>query len=660
MTTQQPYYVTTPIFYPNDNLHIGHCYTTVLTDVIARYKKMQGFDVRFLTGTDEHGQKIEKAAASKGQAPKAYVDGIVENFKQLWTLLGIENDVFWRTTDPRHTQIVQKIFKDLYDKGEIYKGTYDGLYCTPCENFWTERQAVEGLCPDCKRPVQTVQEEAYFFKLSKYTDKILQLYKDQPDFLQPLSRQTDMIKNFLEPGLEDLCVSRTSFKWGVPVAFDPDHVVYVWVDALSNYITYLGFGSDNTTDYDRYWQGDNLHVIGKDIVRFHAIYWPAILMALGEPLPKRIFAHGWLLVGGEKMSKSRGNVIDPIFLIDRYGKDAVRYFLMREVGFEADSSFSSEGLIDRINFDLANDLGNLLSRSVAMVDKYFGGTLPAEQAGTAFDKTIKDLATETLATYTTKMNANQFSDALASVWTLISRTNKYIDETTPWILAKDEHNTPTLAGVMYVLIESLRIATVMLTPIMPDKAAEIFAQLGITDDALKTFDSIQTFGALPTTLSVQKGEVVFPRIDKEKELTALEAMFPAAPSAETPATETKPTPKAPEPTEAEPKAEIVYDDFAKIELKIGTVLECEPVKKSERLLKSQIKIGDEVRQIVSGIAEHFDPASMVGKQVVVVTNLKPVKLRGEISQGMILAASNDTGELDIVTITKQMNGANVS
>lgn len=661
MTAQAPYYVTTPIFYPNDNLHIGHCYTTVLTDVVARYKKMQGFDVRFLTGTDEHGQKIERAAAAKASPPLAYVDSIVERFKELWTLLGIDYDVFWRTTDARHTAVVQKIFKALYDKGEIYKSTYNGFYCTPCENFVTDRNAVDNLCPDCQRPVQTAQEEAYFFKLSKYTDRILKLYQDQPDFLQPMSRQTDMIKNFLEPGLEDLCVSRTSFQWGVPVAFDPEHVVYVWVDALSNYITYLGYGSEDTSNYERYWQGDNLHVIGKDIVRFHAVYWPAILMALGEPLPKRIFAHGWLLVGGEKMSKSRGNVIDPLFLIERYGKDAVRYFLMREVGFEADSSFSSEGLIDRINFDLANDLGNLLSRSVAMIDKYFEGTLPGTHAGTTFDQTIKDLASTTLATYTTKMDAHQFSDALASVWILISRTNKYIDETAPWILAKDPANQATLAGVMYVLAESLRIATVMLTPVMPDKAAEIFAQLGIVDPALTTFTSIETFGGLPKNLTVQKGAALFPRIDKEKELTALEQLFAKGEASETATpTETASPQQVPESVVVPPKAEILFDDFAKLELKIGTILACEPVKKSDRLLKSQIQIGDEVRQVVSGIAEHFAPAGMVGKQVVVVTNLKPVKLRGEISQGMILAASNDAGELDIVTLHKPMNGATVS
>lgn len=518
------FYITTPIYYPSDKLHIGHTYCTVATDVMARYKRMRGYDVMFLTGTDEHGQKIEEKAAEKGVTPKQFVDEIIEGrggILDLWKLMNISNDRFIRTTDDYHELSVQRIFKQLYDKGDIYKGAYQGQYCTPCESFWTESQLVDGKCPDCGRDVEYAEEEAYFFRLSGYTQQILDLYARQPDFLEPASRMNEMVNNFLKPGLDDLCVSRTSFKWGVPVDFDPGHVVYVWVDALSNYITALGYLNDRYHDYEKYWPAD-VHFVGKEIVRFHAIIWPAMLMALDLPLPKKIFGHGWLLLDGGKMSKSKGNVVDPVILAGRYGVDALRYFLLREFPFGSDGSFSNELLISRINTDLANDLGNLVSRTVAMVIKYFGGTLPTEQTADALDDDLSGMAGALRGAYEAQMEKYAFQNALQEVFRVTARANKYIDETAPWVLAKDEGAKPRLAAVMYNLLEAIRICAVLLRPFMPDTSEKIFAQIG-AGDAVRTWDSAGTFGLLPRDVTVQKGDVIFPRIDAAKELAALEA-----------------------------------------------------------------------------------------------------------------------------------------
>lgn len=519
------FYITTPIYYPSDNLHIGHTYCTVATDAMARYKRMQGYDVLFLTGTDEHGQKIEDKAKAKGVTPKQFVDEIIEGkggILDLWKLMNISNDRFIRTTDDYHEEAVQKIFKKLYEQGDIYKGAYKGLYCTPCESFWTESQLVDGKCPDCGREVKYAEEEAYFFRLSKYADRIMELYEKQPDFLEPASRMNEMVNNFIKPGLEDLCVSRTTFSWGVPVDFDPGHVVYVWVDALSNYITALGYGNDKYNDFEKYWPAD-VHFVGKEIVRFHSIIWPAMLMALDLPLPKKIFGHGWIVFNGEKMSKSRGNVVDPIVLADRYGVDALRYFLLREFPFGSDGSFSNEALINRINSDLANDLGNLVSRTVAMVIKYFGGTLPQEQAEGEFDSELIAAASALRDSYEKHMEKYALQNALTEIFKVTSRANKYIDETTPWVLAKDENAKPRLARVMYNLLETIRICGVLLQPFMPDSAVKIFEQICAAPEHT-TWDSAAQFGVLPSTAAVQKGNVIFPRIDMEKELKELEAL----------------------------------------------------------------------------------------------------------------------------------------
>ena len=657
------YYITTPIYYPSDKLHIGHSYTTVAADTMARYKRLQGYDVKFLTGTDEHGQKIQRVAEDKGLEPKAYTSQIVGWIKELWKKMDISYDTFIRTTDKQHIETVQKIFKQLYDQGDIYKSTYEGWYCTPCETFFTERQLQDGLCPDCHRDVEKVKEESYFFKLSKYQDRLIQHIEDHPEFIQPQSRQNEMLNNFLRPGLEDLCVSRTSFKWGVPVSFDEGHVVYVWIDALSNYISALGYLTDQDADFKKYWPAD-VHLVGKEIVRFHTIIWPAILMALDLPLPKQVFGHGWLVIDGGKMSKSKGNVVDPKVLVERYGSDAVRYFLMREVAFGQDGNFTNDALIQRINSDLANDLGNLVSRTISMIEKYFSGQLPVNRRGTEFDQDLQQIATKTVYKVEDAMEQLFFSDALVSIWQLISRTNKYIDETQPWLLAKDHRNDDMLANVMYHLAETLRIISILIEPFMPRTPKLIREQLCISEPKIVSWESTKLWGRLPQNLSVKRGINMFPRIDLEKEREILEEIQEKNKqkqlASQEKQQEKKQVQKDEKTTVAEDTPYIGIEDFSKVELRIGEVIQCEKVEGADKLLKSQIKIGDEVRQIVSGIAKHYSPEEMIGKKVIVVTNLKPVKLRGVLSEGMILAASDQEGNLVLASTDQDIaSGAQV-